>query len=206
MRTDRTTQLQRCIDRLRAGDTKAREELIVGACGRLRVLAHHMLRGDRVRRWEQTDDVLQQSLVTLHRTLANIQPATVRDFLGLAALHIRRTLAQLARHYFRPNGHGANHASNGVGDTEHGQAFDTPSAEGTPDERLEEAERWNRLHAEIERLADDEREVIELLWFHDLTQVEAAEIAGVSERTVQRRWVQARLKLHAALKREIVGD
>ena len=31
--------------------TSAREELITGGCGRLHALAHHMLRGDRVRRW-----------------------------------------------------------------------------------------------------------------------------------------------------------
>ncbi len=82
---------------------------------------------------------------------------------------------------------------------------ETPSSQGTPDELLEEAERWERLHREIERLNDEEREIIELLWFHELTQAEAAEIAGISERTVQRRWVQARLRLHAAMAKEMPG-
>ena len=204
MRSDRTTQLQRCIDRLR-GDAKAREELIEGACVRLRSCASHAA-GDRVRRWEQTDDVLQQALVALHRTLENIHPATVRDFLRLAGLHIRRTLAQLARHYFRPYGPGANHFSDHAGDTKHRQALlETPSTSGAPDELLEEAEAWERLNDEIEQLDDEEREVVELLWFHDLTQAEAAEVVGISERTVQRRWLQARLKLHRALAQEMPG-
>lgn len=204
MRTDRTTHLQRCIDRLRAGDHAARAELIAGACGRLRTLARHMLRGDRVRQWEQTDDVLQQSLIKLHHTMANIQPPTVRDFMRLAAWHIRRTLAELARHYFRTPGRAALYALDGASDTHARQAFiETPSYDAHPEQRLQEAELWQRLHEEVERLDDDEREIVELIWFHDLTQEEAAEIVGVSVRTVQRRWMQSRLKLHAALANEL---
>ena len=37
------------------------------------------------------------------------------------------------------------------------------------------------------------------MWFHGLTQLEAAQVVEATERTVQRRWVHARLKLHRAL-------
>ena len=61
--------LQNCIDRLQFGDESAREQLIEVSSARLRVLARQLLADDRVRRWEDTDDVLQEALVTLHRSL-----------------------------------------------------------------------------------------------------------------------------------------
>ena len=202
MRTDRTTQLQACLDRLQRGDEAAREELTEAACERLRVLAHQMLRGDRLRRWEATDDIVQQMLISLHRALHEIHPPTVRAFMGLATLHIRRILTNLARQYFRPHGAAANHISHG--DTNSG--LDTPADDPTPSQAMVEAERWEQLHCEIERLPEDEREIVELMWFHDLTQEQAAELCGITRRTVQRRWIRARLKLHAALKGELPGS
>ena len=95
MAPDHSSQLQACLARFQQGDRAAGEELIEAACDRL-ALTHNMLRGDRLRRWEETDDVLQQSLVRLHQTLANIQPETVRDFMRLAAWHIRLVLISLA--------------------------------------------------------------------------------------------------------------
>ena len=53
-----STQIQLRLDRLRAGDESARDELLDIACERLGRLARKMLRGyPGVRRWEQTDDV-----------------------------------------------------------------------------------------------------------------------------------------------------
>jgi DNA-directed RNA polymerase specialized sigma24 family protein len=42
-------------------------------------------------------------------------------------------------------------------------------------------------------------EVFELLWYHGLTQKEAAELLGVSEWTLKRRWQEARIALAQAL-------
>jgi RNA polymerase sigma factor (sigma-70 family) len=180
--------------------------LIDASCDRLRALAHKMLRGDRLRRWEETDDVLQQALVRLHQTLAEIQPETVRDFMRLAAWHIRLVLISLARHYFGALGPAANHYSNPSGDTSDDfVSMDTPDNDPSPSQLVSQAERWDRLHAEVARLPADEREVVELMWFHGLTQLETAQLAEATERTVQRRWVRARIKLHAALDGELPG-
>ena len=43
-----------------------------------------------VHRWEQTDDVLQNAVIRLHRTLEQLSVTTAHDFFRLAALHIRR--------------------------------------------------------------------------------------------------------------------
>src|SRR5947209_2117063 len=100
-------RIQGCLERLRAGDPSARDELFRQAGGRLERLARRMLRDfPGVRRWAQTGDVLQSALVRLLRALAEVRPASAREFLGLAAEQIRRELLDLARHYYGPRGPG----------------------------------------------------------------------------------------------------
>src|SRR5262245_13726128 len=96
--TSTTVQIQALLDRLRGGDASARNELLNCACERLRRLAHQMLRSyPRVGRWEQTDDLLQNAAIRLHRTLGQMTVESALSFFRLAALHIRRTLLDLAK-------------------------------------------------------------------------------------------------------------
>src|SRR5262249_2175707 len=79
---------------------------------RLRNLARKMLKGyPNVRRWEQTDDVLQNAVIRLHRALQQLTVQTPLDFFRLAALNIRRELLDMAKHYYGPHGPGAHHAT-----------------------------------------------------------------------------------------------
>ena len=197
---DRTTRLRVWLDRLRAGDADARDRLIEAAAARLRILAHDMLSGDRVRHWEETDDVLQDALVGLHKSLANVRPESVRHFLRIAALHIRRAILNMARHYYGPNGMATHHAAparptSGTRPSDHLHPVD----DSTPSKQAIRAEAWLRVHKAIDRLADDLRETTELLWLHGLGQLEVAGLLGISERTVRRRWQRARLQLADAL-------
>jgi len=50
---------------------------------------------------------------------------------------------------------------------------------------------WSEFHEHVEKLPDDEREVMDLLWYQGLTQEEAAAVLKVSDRTVKRRWQSA---------------
>jgi RNA polymerase sigma-70 factor (ECF subfamily) len=156
-----------------------------------------MLKGHpAVRRWTQTDDVLQGALLRLLRAVQAVQPSTARDFFALAALQIRRELLDLARHYYGPQGLGANHASHGPDEAEPQSPHDRPDVSGEPS-RLAE---WCEFHQQIDALPEDEREVVGLLFYQGLTQAEAAELLGVTVRTVQRRWHAALVSLHDALK------
>lgn len=93
-----TTQLQALLDKAGEGDQTAYDELIVQASDRLLKLTRKMLRSyPHLRRWEQTDDVFQNAVMRLHRSLSEVQPESVRQFFGLAATQIRRTLIDLAR-------------------------------------------------------------------------------------------------------------
>jgi RNA polymerase sigma factor (sigma-70 family) len=189
-----TALLQVWLERLRAGEPDALDGLIRHAGERLQRLTRQMLAGfPGVKRWAETDDVFQNALVRLLRALESVAPATPRAFLGLAAEQIRRELIDLARHYYGPEGLGANHASR------------PPQAAAAPDKaditndphRLAE---WAELHRQISALPDHEREAFALLYYQGLTQAEAAELLGVTVRTVQRRWQGALLRLHEMLK------
>jgi RNA polymerase sigma factor (sigma-70 family) len=196
--TNLTRQIERRLDRLRACDASARDELLNLAYNRLSRLAHKMLCGyPGVRRWEQTDDVLQNAMVRLCRALEEVQPASVRSFINLAAVTIRRELIDLTRHYHGPEGMGRHHNS---WDRPGGSAFPLGVSD-FPDDTDEPARLavWTEFHAQVDRLPDAEKEVFNLLWYQDLTQAEAAALLEVTERVVKYRWRSARLKLHERL-------
>src|SRR5437588_7467134 len=89
--SSRSVLIQGWIDRLRAGDESARAELLRCSCDRLAELTRRMLRRyERIKRWEQTDDVVQNVSMRLYRTLESVTPQSTRDFLRLASLNIRR--------------------------------------------------------------------------------------------------------------------
>jgi len=58
---------------------------------------------------------------------------------------------------------------------------------------------WREFHEQVEALPTDEQEVFNLLWYQGLSQAEAAALLNMSERTLQRRWQAARLKIFDAL-------
>jgi len=191
----RTVQLHHWLEQMRAGDRNAREELLRSFCGRLEGLARKVLRRfPQVQRWAQTDDVLQNALLRLLRSLQKLEPASVRVFLGLAAVEMRRELLDLARHFYGPLGLGANHAS-------HSPVSNPVVAEHlpAPHEDLDDLEQWQAFHEGVEGLPAEEREVVSLIFYHGWTQAEVAQLFQASERTIRRRWETALLTLHQRL-------
>ena len=182
-----TTELQHQLDLVRRGSIEARDAVIEHASDRLRRLAHTMLKGyPRVRRWAETDDVLQNALLRLYRALAEVRPASARQFYGLAATQIRRELLDLAKHFHGAEGIGANHHSDG------GKAATKKLDDPVKPETLAA---WTRFHEQVESLPVEEREVVALLWYENMSQPEAAAVLGVSLATLKRRWQAARLRL-----------
>jgi RNA polymerase sigma factor (sigma-70 family) len=191
--------IERCLARMKTGDDSAKEELFQHAQQRLERLTRKMLNDYRgVRRWEETSDVLQNALVRLARVIGSVTPESSRQFYRLAAVQIRRELIDLARHHYGPQGHGAHHASEAGRPP---QSDGDPAPYGSPDLTGEPSRlaRWTEFHCHVELLPDDEREVFDLLWYQGLSQVEAAKIVGVSDRTIKSRWRNVRLKLYEAL-------
>jgi RNA polymerase sigma-70 factor (ECF subfamily) len=200
---DRSAVLENYLKRLHEGDTAVREELLRLAAERLTELTRTMLRNfRRLRRWEQTDDVLQGALLRLHRALAEVAPPTPRDFYRLATAHIRRELIDLSRRHFGPEGLGANQESAVAGA---GEPASPPPDPG--DTTLEPASLavWGDFHRQAEALPAEEQEVFDLVWYQGLKHTEAAAVLNVSARTVKRRWQSACLRLHQALGDNLPG-
>lgn len=194
--------LRSCLSRFRGGDASALNELVLFASKRLEILTRQMLRDyPRVRRWAQTDDVLQNALVRLCRALESVQIADAQEFYRLAATQIRRELLDLARHYSGPLNAAAHHES-WAGDP--GQAQRAPDAPDATHDPTTLAD-WSDFHAQVAALPDDEREVFGLIFYHGMTQEDAADVLGVAVRTVQRRWQTAMLALHKVRNGEAPG-
>ncbi|MGB0086817.1 MAG: sigma-70 family RNA polymerase sigma factor [Rhodomicrobiaceae bacterium] len=65
----------------------------------------------------------------------------------------------------------------------------------TPDVTLQKRSKAEALRACMERLSVDHREIIDLVYYHDKSVSEAAEIVGIPENTVKTRMFYARKKL-----------
>ncbi len=178
-----TALLNDYLDRWHRGDRAARDELLVAVGARVERLARAMLRRfPNVGRYADTDDVIQEALLRLCRTLEALTPASARDFWGLTAVHVRRALLDLARHFGRREAAGLLPPE---GSNRH--ADDAPD----PTSSSSDLRRWQAFHEAVERLPDDEREVVQLVYYHGWTHARAAEFLEISTKTVQRRWHQA---------------
>ena len=175
-------------------DPAERSVLLHIAADRLMMLTRHMLRGyPRLRRWEETDDVFQEATLRLYRSLNQVSPKSTEEFFGLAALQIRRTLIDLARHHFGPHGDAGRHHSDPLilerepSERSHGGRSGEPQS-------LEE---WTAFHEAVGALPDRERDVFELIWYAGATYQDAAKMLGITRRTAIRRMNRARLRLRS---------
>jgi RNA polymerase sigma factor (sigma-70 family) len=194
-----TTRLNELLDRWNAGDSSAIDDIIMHSQERLRRMASRMLADKpHVGRWSQTDDVLQNALVRLHRSLKDVKPDSKRAFNGLAAQQMRRELCDMARSLYGPLGHGRHH------ETDAGQA--SPDENERPKYVAVAAETDSidsfdmvAFHESVDRLDAEEKEVFELIFYQGMTQVEVAHLLDVSDRTIKRRFRAAKLSLNSLL-------
>jgi RNA polymerase sigma factor (sigma-70 family) len=121
--------------------------------------------------WE---DVYQEGAVKLWKALQDAKPATVREYFGLATKKIREVSLDMHRKYVRD--------------------LPPPGDEGASASPVSAAI-WSEFHEQVTKLDADLRETFELLWYHELSRKEAAELLAVDESTVKRRWRRAREQL-----------
>jgi RNA polymerase sigma factor (sigma-70 family) len=196
--TGETTQL---LGQMNVGNMQARNALIAHACRRLHRLTSRMLKCfPGVKRWEETDDVLNNSLLRLNKALSSVVLETSRHFWNLATRVIRRELIDMARHYQGPEGLGAHHHTDSEGRSPDDQGGPLQSH---PEDRHESLslEEWALFHEEVEKLPEDVRAVYDLIWYEGRTQEEAAVILNVSVRKIKRKWKSAKILLSRAMRK-----
>ena len=132
----------------------------------------------------QPDELLGAVVERLLKALRSARPQNVREFFALANQHMRWELNDLARRL--DNQPAAGELSEGI-------VPSPPSSVSrlTPDGR--------RMLQAIDDLPEEEREAFDLVRIQGMTQVEAAEVLGVSNKTVQRRLNRALLILSETL-------
>lgn len=197
-------RVHRALARIQAGDSAAKNDLLAYASDQLERMARKMMRGsdsyEVVRRWEQTDDVLQGAYLRLSRTIDAIEIATPRDFFKLAATNIRWELKTLRDKHNAKKADARWYQS----DVKHGSEGQTlvpagivDGAEAPPDVFAA----FSRFLDEIENIPAEDREMIDLVIVDGLTQQEAADTLGMSLSTFRRRYREACVRLGSILDR-----
>jgi RNA polymerase sigma factor (sigma-70 family) len=120
----------------------------------------------------QSEEMLGAVVLRLLNALKKVRPKTVREFFALANQHMRWELNTLARRLDDQT------AAMELRESAVAEPYSSGS-ELSPNAR--------RIFAAIENLPADEQEVFNLVRIQGLTQAEAAEVIGVSAKTVQRR-------------------
>jgi len=200
-----TLAMQQLVDRIQAGDAAAQDEICRRVGERLERLASKMLKSyPGVKRWEQTDDVLQNALMRLLKALKAVKPENMRAFFGLATEQLRRQLLDLNRHYQGVCGHGRNLVDMPAGATDETALPVLDPVDGaTGPGRTAELDRWQALHEAVEKLPTEEREVFGLAFYHGWTQAQIAELMNVNERTIRRYWQSVCMRLSEMLQGDL---
>jgi RNA polymerase sigma-70 factor (ECF subfamily) len=124
----------------------------------------------------RSDELLSSVVERLLKAMREIRPNNVRQFFALANQHMRWELNDLARRL----------------DKEAHAVELRDSLAGAPPEASTSQLGMNthRILEAIEGLPDEEREAFDLVKIQGMSQPEAADVLGVSSKTVQRRLVR----------------
>lgn len=184
-----STNVRDLLGKVTQQEAGATDLLFQHCMERIRILAHRLFQSRKdLHLFEESDDLLQKTLVRLHRAIQVLKPVTTRAFMTIALQNMRWALKDLSRDMH-----------NRLDKLGHAKAIaKAPSVDDEPSTLLE----WAHFHDAIEKLPQEERETFDLIYYGGLGQEQAAEILCVSARTIKRRWRLARILLARALDNE----
>jgi RNA polymerase sigma factor (sigma-70 family) len=189
-----TTHFARLLDRIRAGDPSAGDQLVNDAYRRVHDLTHFVLRGEypQAGRGLGTDEIVSLSMEQFFHTVRNglsrvpANPAELFGFVGRIVRctvidEVRRRAGRKFRTQFPPAGLPADH--------------DTPGGKDLSDEVLERLA-WQEM---VERLPEDEAALLTWRYVWQLTNEEIAGESGCDPSTVSKRLRAVLLKLRGLM-------
>jgi RNA polymerase sigma factor (sigma-70 family) len=173
--------VQRCLNRLRiCRDASAKgivRELISVSADRLGLLCKSLLIRDYPRLAKgplnlRPEELLSAVVERLMKAMHSVRPVHFRQFFALAVKHIRWELNEQVR-------------------TLHNRDYELLESDAIAQTPMETSERpspvTRRILKAINGLSPNDREVFEMIRIQGMTQTSAAEILGVSVKTIQRR-------------------
>ncbi|MDP9045549.1 MAG: ECF-type sigma factor [Pseudomonadota bacterium] len=184
-----TGPITRLLQRAAGGDRTALDEVFASLYPDLKRLA-------RSRLWQQgrsdgvsTTMLVHESFLRLAAS-EDLQLQDRRHFFAYAAKAMRHVIIDTAReHLAERRGGGATHLTLGAADA--AAIADTSSSD--------ELMRVNDALRELEALDPELAELVEMRYFGGYAELEIAQVMGIHERTVRRRWDKARAWLFVAL-------
>ncbi len=172
------------LEQARIGDPEALRQAFAEVYGELRRLAHRQLMGQAGRTLETTGLVHEAFLRLIG------YDAPIRDrghFFALAARVMRQVIVDFARERLASK----------RGSGERGISLD--DVDPTELRQAQEMIALDDVLQQLDAIEPRQAKVVECRYFAGLTETETAEALGVSERSVQRDWQQARIWLREQL-------
>lgn len=182
-------QITQLLQRAAGGDRAALDAVYASLYPDLKRLARARLRQQGRGESVSTTMLVHESFVRLVGA-RDLRLEDRRHFFAYAAKTMRNIIIDSAReHLAERRGGGAEHVTLGDAD-----AMQVAGA-GASDELM----RVNEALRELEIVDPDLAELVEMRYFGGYSEVEIADLQGVNERTVRRRWDKARAWLFVAL-------
>ncbi len=192
-------ELSGLFELIRSGDVAARNRLMTAIYERIVRLTAVVLRDFPVVQRTRTVESLAQDLsVKMLAALDSGLPTeTTADFLSLAAVRLRQLLIDEAEKYRRRVARTAKRTG-GTGQTVPLDGGDSaavidPAAPASLDPAA--LAEWTEFQTRVSELPDDERRVVELHFFLQMSQAEVARVLEWEPKKVSRRWLSACAKL-----------
>ena len=188
---DEPPQITQLLQRAAEGDRTALDAVYASLYPELKRLARSRLRQQGRAESVSTTLLVHESFVRLVGA-RDLRLEDRRHFFAYAAKTMRNIIIDSAReHLAERRGGGAEHTTLGDADSAAAQVADA----GASDELL----RVGDALRELETVDPELAELVEMRYFGGYSEIEIAELQGVNERTVRRRWEKARAWLFVAL-------
>jgi RNA polymerase sigma factor (sigma-70 family) len=184
----------------RRGEPGAMEQLQVACHGRMETLARRLLRfHPEIRRGcHDTLDILSLAATRLWRALLQVKPDSEAHLMRLAMSQIRWQVIDLSRQCRGPWSPDRLRVDDAVlQDTQWISLVDAAAADI---ESPTELDRMTRFHQEVDQLPEKLHEVFSMRFYLGATVSEVAKAVGCCNRTVKRRWHEAKAQLIKAFR------
>lgn len=195
-----TTKLVGYLQDHAAGRPEALNELLRHAQDRLRRVAAAMMRSSQVaRNLHDTDDLLQNAMIGLERAIRAEKPTTADSFGKLMTTKLVQAIRDLSKalHAKKRDVSRVTSLDQTIDDGGTSPLAMDPVDPATHHELLID---WSELHDAIANLPEEQRVVMEHIFYSNYTHDEVSTLLGVCTKTVQRRFSDAKKSLVTKLK------